>query len=641
MLSVILLLAAYLVFAAKPWNPELDFTASAKSSIRIHSYVVDGLWWGALINLIIISIALFTSRFYPRSNTGNGNDFDSDHTITRWKSLPPTQHRIIIGLSLLALALSAYMNAPQLNHSLWGDEETTARRLIVGHVNRQDDGSLKLHKPRWEKTLWSFDNGPNNHVLYSILGRLSHGFAKPANGPDDFYFSEFWIRLPSYLAGLGAVAATAWLMVVMGFPRTAPLAAITLALHPWFVRWGTEARGYALVLFFVPLILTFLLKALHARQNKISWGWWAAYGFTEFLLIYSHLGSVYFLFPLNITAFILAWKHPAYRDAPFNPLRHPKVWQWTAANLFGAVLTIQMLGPCLKPMLIWLDKGRGDGDITWPWIENWISYFASGMPWTPWDESNPYCLTLPDFLKEHPLLGLTSLILTSVTLAAGFVSFSKSRQSRYLLLPLLAPGLFTVLHAKLGDNLLYPWYMVGFLPLSIVVVSVGLDRISRWLPNRLAFTGLAVFFCLTFGLLTQNQRQLYRNHPVEALAKSVRLTRKVINPFDANIDDVITLDIVHATRLYDPAHFRIRSLKEFVAALKLADSSNRPLYLNLGNPGLLSRDLPVIGQMIENRDLFQSPTLIHGLQNPCTRYILRYKPHSIDKVPLPPSLDKN
>jgi len=636
MLALILLLAAYLIFAPKPWDPELDFSATAKSSLRIHSYVIDGLWWAALINLFLVSISLFASRFYPRSNTKTTSESDPgiDHDSTAWNSLSAMQRRVILILSLLAVAFSAWLNAPQLNHSLWGDEEATARRFIVGHVNRQDDGSLRLQKPSWEKTLWHFDNGPNNHILFSVLGRLSHSFATPGNGPDDFYFSEFWIRLPAFLSGLGAVAAIAWLMVVMGFPRTAPLVAITLALHPWFVRWGTEARGYALELFFVPLILVFLLKAVRTKPYLSSWGWWAAYGFTEFLLIYSHLGAVYFLFPLNIAAFVLVWRHSTERDLPINPFHQPKVWQLAASNVLGAFLTIQLMGPCLKPLGIWLGKTRVEGDIAWPWMKDWFSYFASGMPWIPWDESNPYCLTLPQFLAEHPYLGYSSLLLIALGLAAGVIALASHRQRCWLLLPILTPGLLTVFHAKIGGNLLYPWYMVGFLPLSIVVIAVGLDHICRLIPKRSAFAVIAIFFLVVFGQVTQTQRQYYRNHPVEALAESVRLTRKVINPFNPNIDEVITLDIVHATRLYDPAHLKIRSLEAFVDALKQADSSNRPLYLNLGNPGLLSRDLPGIGQLIENRNIFKAPTLIHGLQNPCTRYIFRYHPHSIDNISL-------
>lgn len=643
MLILILFLTGHLIFAPKPWNPELDFSTAAKSTVRTHSYVIAGAWWAALVNLFLVSIALFLSRFYPqpkREATGeSGSDIDRDNAAR--KSLSTLQGRFTLILSLLAVALSAWLNVPRLNHSLWGDEEATTRRFIVGQVSRQDDGSLRLRKPSWEKTLWNFDNGPNNHNLFSILGRLSHGFARPGNGPGDYYFSEFWIRLPAFLSGLGAVAAIAWLMVVIGFPRAAPLAAFALALHPWFVRWGTEARGYALELFFIPLVLVFLLKALDAKQSNTSWRWWAAYGFTEFLLIYSHLGAVYFLVPLNIAAFVLAWKHSAkdYRSSA-NPFRQSGVWRLAAANLLGAFLTIQLMAPCLKPLGIWLGKTRVEGDITWSWMKNWFGYFASGMSWSPWDKANPYCLTLAQFLKEHPYPGLILLLLLAIGSIAGLITFLSKPRRRWLLLPLLAPGLLTVLHAKLGGNLLYPWYMVGFLPLSIAMLAAGLDSIGRLIPVRPAFAVISIFFLIIFGMATQNQRQLYRDHPVEALAESVRKTREVINPFHPHIDDVITLDIVHATRLYDPAHLRVRSVNALVDALKQADSSNRPLYLNLGNPGLLSRNLPGIGQMIHNRSLFEDPILIHGLQNPCTRYIFRYIPDSIDTIPLPANPNK-
>lgn len=637
MLTLILLLAGHLVSAPTPWDPTLDFSGEAKSSVRTHSYIMEGLWWAALVNLLLLSAVLAASRFYPHSATKADpiHVLDSkigirpDHGATAWDSLASRQRRITLILTILSVALSAWLNAPLLDNSLWGDEEATVRRYIVGHVKRLDDGSMKLSQPSWERTLWNYDNGPNNHILFSVLGRLSHGFARPGDGPGDYYFSETWIRLPSFLSGLGAVAATAWLVVAMGFPRAAPLAAFALALHPWFVRWGTEARGYALELFFVPLAMVFLLKAIRAQQAKTAWGWWVGYGLTEFLLIYAHLGSVYFLLPLNIAAVALAWRNSCKRGLPRNPLRQVNIWRLAAANVLGAFLTIQMLTPCLKPLAIWLGKTRVEGDITWPWIRDWFSYFASGMAWDPWDKSNPYCLTLPDFLRGHPWLGGLLLLLMATSLVAGLSVLLGNRNQRWLLLPLLAPGLLTVLHAKLGGNLLYPWYMVGFLPLSTIIVAIGLDRLARLVPGRAAFPALATLSLIAFALVTQQQRRLYRSHPVEALAESVKLTREVINPFDPRIDEVVTLDIVHATRSYDPAHLRVRSLGDFVDALAKADATNKPLFLNLGNPGLLERDLPDIGRMIQDRNLFEAPILIHGLQNPCTRYIFRYIPHSI------------
>ncbi|NOX99757.1 MAG: hypothetical protein GXP30_08525 [Verrucomicrobia bacterium] len=183
--------------------------------------------------------------------------------------------------------------------------------------------------------------------------------------------------------------------------------------------------------------------------------------------------------------------------------------------------------------------------------------------------------------------------------------------------------------------------MVGFLPLCIVLLSIGLERISRLIPPRSSVVVISVFFLAVFAITTQAQRQLFRNHSVEALAESVRLTRTVINPFHPDIDEVITLNIVHATKTYDPAHLPIRSFQALIDALKQADSTNRPLYINLANPGLLGLYLPEVEKLIWNTDVFKAPTLIYGLQNPCTRYIFQYRPHSIENISLPKIPAKN
>ena len=55
----------------------------------------------------------------------------------------------------------------------------------------------------WVDTLAENRNG-NNHVLHSVLSRLSLGVWRPCGGTRGREFSERWVRMPSYLAGLGA-----------------------------------------------------------------------------------------------------------------------------------------------------------------------------------------------------------------------------------------------------------------------------------------------------------------------------------------------------------------------------------------------------------------------------------------------------
>jgi hypothetical protein len=56
------------------------------------------------------------------------------------------------------------------------------------------------------------------------------------------------------------------------------LSAWLLAVHPWFLRYASEARGYSVLLLMVPVILLVWLRA--TRENR--WRWWLAFGASQF-----------------------------------------------------------------------------------------------------------------------------------------------------------------------------------------------------------------------------------------------------------------------------------------------------------------------------------------------------------------------
>src|SRR3546814_7784434 len=68
------------------------------------------------------------------------------------------------------------------------------------------------------------------------------------------------------------------------FPSAGVVAAFLSALHPWHIRYASEARAYAFVLCLIPLVIYFFLRAL----EKGLWRWWAAFGTAEFFLMYSY-----------------------------------------------------------------------------------------------------------------------------------------------------------------------------------------------------------------------------------------------------------------------------------------------------------------------------------------------------------------
>ncbi len=629
----------YLIAGPNPWSEELDFSREAKESVRTHAYVVEGEWWACVLNLGL-SLVVMTGLFFFPTNARLSQPSHSALKIDTEIGSPasPRERKFILALILLAMGLSAFLNYPLLHFSLWGDEEATTRRFIVGHVHRKDDDSLKLVEPQWQKTIWNYDNGPNNHNLFSVLSRLSHSLGTQSHEPDEFYFSAVLIRLPSYLSGIISVAVIAWLAALLGFLRAAPLTAFFAAVHPWLIRWDVEARGYSLELLLAPLAIALMIVALRAGR----WRWWLLFGVVEVLLFYAHLGSLYLLVPLNLAALFLAWRPGKGR---WNPLTNPQLWRWGVANGLAAMAVIQLLAPCLRPLKLWLASPRAQGDIGWPWIEDALSFFASGMPWNEWDAANPNSLTLAERIHQWPVLSMAALALLTPLFFMGLVWFLTSLRRAFYLSILLTPTVLTILQAKIGGKVLYPWYLVGFLPQFLMIIAIGAVmfpyglRISeRWRPYLSAALSVLSLAALLF--LSQPQRHLYRSRGVELLEQSVRHMREVVNPFAPGIDDVITLGYVHHTRLYDPAA-RLLNLtddatatEDFVKWLRAADAESKPLYVNTANLGLARQYFPTTMNLLENPEVFEPPVIFPGLQEATTRYVYRYRPGAVAKLSL-------
>lgn len=613
----------YLVTGPSPWGKKLDTSLDAKESLRTYSWMVKGLWLGAAVNLGLSLLALLLWRFRPAMIDDPPPPSDPTLPASRFS------RGMRWGLIAAAVGTSAWAMAPRLDHSLWGDEEATARRFVIGHVYRDPDGlGFTLKPPTWQKTIWNWDTGTNNHILFSVLARLSHGPADTSGEkPDHFYFSERRIRLPSFLATLALIPAAAWVVTLLGFPRGGPVTAFLLALHPWVVRFGADARGYALLMLLGTLAIGCLIGAL---RRPAGLRWWLGFGLCEWLLLCTHLTSIYLLAPLNLAALWLAWR-PTLKERR-NPFAVANVVRWAGANLLGAILTIQTLMPVALQMPGYLARGRLNGEITGPLLGDSLAYWTLGTPWHPWEPGNPLAITWADLRAAHPVATVLTVVLLAVCFVVGVAALAfRGRPHRgWLLLPLLAPIPLMFLDAWRSHHLLYPWYSVGYLPMLLIVVGAGFGAIFEKSRGRLSCVLSAVAGIASvslFAAATQPQRKIIRHHPVEPLADTVRLTRgEVVNPFHPRIDDTLTLGFVHATRLYDPAMTHAETDAQFIEAIREAERRHRPLWVNAANLGIAAGGFPLATALIADREVFEEPVVIHGLQDPCTRSVFRYKP---------------
>ena len=166
--------------------------------------------------------------------------------------------------------------------------------------------------------------------------------------------------------------AIGYALACIGNIRAGILAMFLLAIHPWFIRYGTETRGYAFVLLLAPLVLCFLIKAV--RRGR--WRYWFAYAIAEFLLFLAYPGTFYLLVATNLSAvFLTLSARGGWRNCRIQ------FGRMVTANVFAAMLVIQVMAPCYAQLKIYLEKSEGEQFYTLGWAGDNLSYIVSGMPW--------------------------------------------------------------------------------------------------------------------------------------------------------------------------------------------------------------------------------------------------------------------
>jgi 4-amino-4-deoxy-L-arabinose transferase-like glycosyltransferase len=154
---------------------------------------------------------------------------------------------------------------------------------------------------------------------------------------------EWWLRLPSILAGTGTVVALACLGRTLLGRATGLAAALALSLSPFHVEISQLARPYALFLLFTVLSLTALLQALD-RERARDWLWFSA------------------LATLNLYTHYLAWQVLVLEAAMVAVLVPFAQWRrmLPAAASFAGVAALMVPWVPILARLSSAQLGRGD-----------------------------------------------------------------------------------------------------------------------------------------------------------------------------------------------------------------------------------------------------------------------------------------
>lgn len=565
--------------------------------------------------LVLAGLMLLGSRFLVRTVPA----LDSENPVGV-SAVPRRQGIGLAVFTLLIIGYSAVANAPRLNFGLWGDEESTMRKSVVGQFERDAAGQLKADPVTWQETIFRYRD-PNNHPLNSVMSRLSHEFfSKDLTRPDGFYFDEKAMRLPVFAVSLLGLGAVAWLGWVLGKPVLGGFAVLLLAAHPWFIRYGVESRGYGYLLCFAPLAMGSLVCAV--RGGK--WRWWICYGLSQFLILWSYPGALHLLIALNASALCMIF---GLRGVPTG-WRSAQAGRWFTACVLGALLCALLMLPCVQPLLYYLKSPRMHGPMPGSWYADALAWLTTGIPWRSWDSGNPLAWSWEQACGTGVgLRVVTGLFM--VGFGAGLAGWWRQGGIFRALVPaLLLQGPLFLLQAYLTSGFIYAWYLQpGLVGIVLVFAGLALWPRSYQVVSMTLLSGL--FFFLTFPAA-----RLLRENPIEQMREGTKLCRPVSLASDPRIDEVMTVDIIMTTRGYDPAVLPLEADDpvKFSDYLRQSDLTKKPLFVHFGSPDFADSVRPRVMALIRNPAIFEPVATLPGMDGPYTRQVFRYRAGSVPAV---------
>ncbi|MCP5066006.1 MAG: hypothetical protein GY946_05505 [bacterium] len=606
LLVLLVAFVLHLVVGDNPWHDGIAKRLRNGDPVRAIDYSTTYGWWMAAVNVIALLGLLVTRRHWLG---GSSPAAPVSRPRPRW--FAP-----VVACAVLATGLLA---APRLDDSLWGDEEWTVYRAIDGRYVKSPAGEIEFEQLKWRDTFFDYRK-PSNHVGYSVMSRLSLGAWRLVARPPSRLVSETAIRLPAFLAGLAAVVALALLLCKLGHPHAGALAAWALAIHPWHLRYASEARGYSLVVLGVPLGLWLLLRAV----DRGSWPRWAAYGATQFMMLWALPLAGVPVLVMNLAAMGILW-----RQGTDRPEARIQWTRWFVVCGVGALVWLQLM---LGNMVLFSDfVEREMMEMGGLWFVTLGAHLVAGVSWLP---DRPEYHELIEVAREWPTVFWAFVSVSAFMAVLGALHLLAGGMRRAAIgMVLWLPGPLMILLAMRGGDFLNPWYMVFSLPLLLALVAVGFDRGCALLPEgRIRQGGTALVMLAWLGLLafvSQPARQALRGTSLEPVRESVLLTRPTLDPFDPANEAILTASFERLPDYYDPRVVVVDHPNELRALMQRADSEGKDLFVNYGRPKLARRRHAPLVEMTDRREWFEPVGTLPGFEPRGVRIVLRYRPGTL------------
>jgi hypothetical protein len=606
---VLLGLALYLVVGDDPWTGGVAKRLSRDQNVRAIDYARTYRWWIAGANALVVVGLLLTRRRWlgPAQVAESGALAPPARRARAWFCLG-------VAAAMVAGGVLAW---PRLGQSFWDDEEYTVRRSVDGFYRPNVTGEMAFEEVAWRDTFLYTLTYPNNHVPFSIAARLSLGAWRALTRPSLRLAHEPSVRFPAFVAGMAAIGAMALFLRRIGYALPGLFAAWLLALHPWHLRYTSEARGYSLLLLLIPLLLLALVNAL----QRGTWGRWTLFGVAQVLLLWVYPGGIAILAVVNAVALCEVVR--LYRRSP--ALRE-QASRWLVTSLVSAGAWAQLMLPNLLIFLRHMDWA--EKDVTPRFVVDTVSHLFVGAAWS-YGRLGEHYAELSDVAHTSPGLLWAAVAVTLLLMALGALRLLAAGGVRArLVAALLLPAPLTMLGTWLQSALAHPWYFIFALPSAVVFVAVGLEAaFARLRPARAAPAAAAAMalYLAGYAWISQAPREALRAGSLQPEREAVLRTRPSLDPFDPRHEKIITVSWSRAPSFYDPWVHIVESADELEALLAEAHASGRPLYVNYGRPHLARGRAPELVAMAEREDLFEPIATFYGFEPRGHMLVYRYR----------------
>ncbi|CAN5893799.1 hypothetical protein BH11VER1_BH11VER1_01540 [soil metagenome] len=525
-----LLLLVFLGMTGKEWATALSDITADDTKVPTISYVHWGLWWAACANAILCAVLALTAKWWA------GHDSHCGWRPGHQTSPGALSRRGWICL-ILILAAAGAMRWTRMDLSFYNDEAHTFRRYVAGQNILQANGSIKWRQVAWFETVWLNKVG-NNSPPFTMLSRLSYEGWKKITGAPLGYVNETAVRFPVWVAGMASLALLFFIIRRL-LPNNAAGYWVLLfaALHPWYLRYSTEARGYGLMLLGITACFYCLLRA--AKDGR--WRWWLALGLAQFFTVWSFSGILFFFIAFN--GLILLWVTLRLRktDSSMSFLFRPLF-----GMALGGMLTLQLTLPSAIQLAVSLrDNPSVRGIMGIPWWKDVAGGLIAGIRWVDNDVSNPQNLALSRILTASPWIWLLVLF-SLVVLGMGLVRLLKvSPTARILMLSAPLAIFFGWVLLRFQERFLHVWYVLYAMPGLLLAWATGASQLTSGRTNHFARRcGMAALFlgATSWGFLDwhllhhskENIRGLVEAVPQEAIFGCLFSDADIYNP-DAEI----------------------------------------------------------------------------------------------------------